>query len=194
MEKGKFKDEQILQAWKDILNGLNLDLKDANFKGTPERILKSYYEIFEGLGSEEKEIKELFSKAFPSTYGGMVCEKRIKCFSVCPHHFLPVEYEVSVGYISKNGSMLGLSKLPRLVKILARKPMLQETFTQSIVEYLMKYLEADGAIAIVRGRHLCVAMRGIEQLDACTITSEVDGVFKKDASAKAEFLELIKTN
>jgi len=184
----KFKDEQIIQGWKLILDGLRLDLKDANFKGTPERILRSYYEIFQGIDSEE-EIKKLFLTSFPSNYKGMVIVDNIKCFSQCPHHFQTVEYNVHVGYISEN-KMIGISKLPRLVQLLARRPILQETFTEDISKILMANLKAEGVMVMVYGKHNCMRTRGIEKPDSVTITSSIKGIFEEHV-VREEFMSLV---
>jgi GTP cyclohydrolase IA len=188
----KFQDEQILAGITAILNGLGLDVNSPNFKDTPQRVLKSYYEIFNGEGEHlEEAIKELFSKAFPSDYSGIVIVNKIEVFSMCPHHLLPVEYSVDVGYISKTGQMLGISKLPRLVELLASRLVLQETLTDDIVKNLMRHLRADGAIAIVKGKHMCVRMRGVYKPDSDTITSSVAGTFEVDLGARQEFLQLV---
>ena len=179
-----FKDGQILWALRNILDGLGLDLTDPNFKDTPFRILKSYYEIFEGLhGSEE--IKDILSTHFPSNYTGIVVAKNIHCFSMCPHHFLPVEYYVDFGYIP-NERMLGISKLTRLVELLAKQPMLQEEFTFQVINMLDQYIKPKGAIIQVRGRHFCMVMRGVKQ-DSWTFTNKISGIFETDFSAKNEF-------
>ena len=186
----KFKDKQILKAWKLIIDGLGLDLKDENLRETPERMLKSYYEIFQGISADDK-IKEFFKKSFPSTYKGIVTVQNIKCFSMCPHHFLPVEYTVHIGYISEKGKMLGISKLARVAELLARKPELQETFTEDIAKTLMKELRAEGAIAVVYGQHMCMRMRGIQKPESVTITSSVLGRFKTNHDTRKEFYDII---
>ena len=185
----KFKDAQIIEGWKMILEGLRLDLKDENLKDTPERILRSYYEIFQGINNEEA-IEKLFLTSFPSDYAGIVLVDNIKCFSMCPHHFLPVEYKVHVGYISKN-KMIGISKLPRLVQLLARKPILQESFTEEICKVLMENLKAEGVMVIVYGQHNCMRMRGIQKPEATTITSSIQGVFEQP-EVRAEFMKLVE--
>ena len=187
---GEFKDGQILRGIRHILDGLRLDLKDENFKDTPERILRSYYEIFKGLRNLDENIKEIFSTSFPSEYQGIVAIKDIISWSMCPHHFLPVEYRVNIGIIYKD-KMLGLSKLPRVIELLAKRPALQETFTNDIIKYLVKYLDPLGIIVVVKGRHLCMIMRGIKK-DSWVITSSVYGTFQKDISARNEFFDLIK--
>ena len=108
----------------------------------------------------------------------MVIMDNIITFSMCPHHFLPVEYRICVGYISTKQA-LGISKLVRLVELLSKKPALQEDFTKEITDVLMKELQADGAIVKVYGRHMCMRMRGAKSPSSTTITSSIAGVFKE---------------
>lgn len=188
----KFKDSQIVRGVRLILDGLRVNLKDENFIGTPERVLRSFHELFEGQGSDiSKQLDDIFSASFPSEYSGIVIVDKIKVFSMCPHHLLPVEYVIDVGYISKH-KMIGISKLPRVVELLSRRLVLQESLTNDIVEVLTKRLNADGVMCIVRGKHMCMRMRGIKKPDSDTVTSSVSGVFKKDLGARQEFLSLIK--
>lgn len=190
----KFKEGQILRGVRLILDGLRVNLKDQNFVGTPQRVLRSYYELFEGVGAE-KEIDELFHSAFPSNYKGIVLERDIKTSSMCPHHLLPIEYSVDIGYISERGKMLGLSKLSRLVKLLAHRLVLQETFTQDVVNNLTQFLHADGAIAVVKGKHMCMSIRGVNMPSVLTITSAITGVFRDvKKGARQEFLQLINSH
>lgn len=110
---------------------------------------------------------------------------------MCPHHLLPVEYNISVGYIP-HGKVLGISKLSRLVEVLAKRPVLQETLTHDIVDYLNMSLGVAGAICEVEGVHFCMKMRGVKQQNSKMITSAISGVFKdKNNGARAEFLQLI---
>jgi GTP cyclohydrolase IA len=183
---------EIEQAGKLILKGLqrvfNLDISDPNFKDTPKRFARAYYEIFSGINSDT-EIKEILSTAFPSTYHGMVVAKDIHCWSMCPHHILPVEYNVNLGYIPSE-NVLGISKLSRIVELLAKQPKLQEDFTQDIVNILQKNINPDGVIVQVSGRHLCMAMRGAKQQDSVTLTSRIIGAFENE-STRQEFQMLI---
>ena len=118
-------------------------------------------------------------------------EKDITVFSMCPHHFLPVRYEVSIGYIP-NGCGIGLSKLTRLIELISKKPMLQEDFNQEIVELLYKKLNAKGAICVVKGEHHCMRMRGAKQKDVVTTTSAVKGIFLTEKEMELKFYELLK--
>jgi GTP cyclohydrolase I len=175
----------ILEGLKDEF-GLNVN--DENFKDTPKRVARAYYEIFEGINSKE-EIDSILSTGFPSHYEGIITSN-IHCFSMCPHHLLPVEYWIKLGYIPGE-KYLGISKLTRVAKLLAKQPILQESFTQDLVNIFQK-IKAKGAIAIVEGRHMCMAMRGVNDPDAKVTTSSVYGVFETDDSAKQEFFKLVE--
>jgi GTP cyclohydrolase IA len=183
--------EVIREHFKVILEkGLKIDSNDVNFKDTPDRVARSYAEIFKGLRHTKEDVEVLFSKCFPTKYKGIVMEKEITVFSMCPHHFLPVRYEVAVGYIPTNCG-IGLSKLTRVVELLAKKPVLQETFTDEIVDLIESHMEPMGVICVVKGAHYCMQMRGVRQKDVVTITSAVRGVFKEKAEMEQKFLDMI---
>lgn len=177
MEENK----KIIKATELILEGLHdefgLDLSDENFRETPQRVARAYYEICGGI-NDVNEKKKILSKSFPSKYDGMVVIDNIVAFSMCPHHLLPVELRICLGVISKN-KMLGISKFPRLVELLAKKPMLQEDFTEEVAQTLMDELNADGVMVKVFGRHMCMRMRGVKSVNSDTITSSIKGSFKQ---------------
>ena len=189
VECKEFKDDQILRGIELILDGLRLDLNDENFRETPQRILRSYHEMFYGLHNDD-EIKKILKTSFPTEYDGMIIEGPIQTYSMCPHHFLPVIYEVYIGYIPRNGG-LGLSKLARLVEHLAKAPKLQEDFTKEIVNVLQTNLNPIGCMVLVEGQHLCMQMRGIKKPGCSTTTSSFTGAFK-DAPVRNEFMSLIR--
>lgn len=187
---------EFKQAAENILAGLRklgFDVDPENFKDTPNRFARAYMEIFSGCKNTDMQVANVLSTSFPADgRDDMVVAKNIVCFSMCPHHLLPVEYHVSVGYIpSETGRVLGISKLARLVKILAKQPVLQEAFTRKIVNEL-KNIEVQGAIAVVEGQHMCMRMRGAESRETSIKTTAVTGIFRHDNGAKAEFMESIK--
>jgi GTP cyclohydrolase IA len=184
----EFKDGTILRGIRMILDGLRLDLNDPNFKETPQRILRSYYEMFANLNNPN-EVDNILSVTFPTDYSGMITESPIRCYSMCPHHFLPVIYDVSIGYIPKKGG-LGLSKLPRLIEHLAKAPKLQEDFTKEIIDCIKKSIDPLGAIISVKGEHLCMQMRGVKKPGCATTTTAYTGVFDV-ASTRKEFFDTI---
>lgn len=166
-----------------------LDLTDVNFKDTPKRVARAWAEIFEGVRNTDEQVEEILGASFPSDSDEMVIVKDIRAYSMCPHHLLPVEYTIHIGYVP-NGSVLGISKLSRLAEILARRPVLQEKMTTDIIKALEK-LGVKGAMCIVEGIHYCMRMRGIKQANAITGTSAIYGVFNEIA-ARAEFISMVK--
>lgn len=182
---------RIKRAIIEILEALKIDKKDENFRNTPTRVARTYEEIFGGLKNLDKKLKEIFDTSFPSDYDGIVAIQDIDVFSMCPHHFLPVRYKINIGIIYKK-EMLGLSKIIRFVDLLAKRPVLQETFTLDIIKYLQKHISPKGIIVIIKGQHMCMTMRGIKQPDNWVTTSSVQGVFESDHIARQEFFELIK--
>ncbi|PJE81152.1 GTP cyclohydrolase I FolE [Candidatus Pacearchaeota archaeon CG10_big_fil_rev_8_21_14_0_10_32_42] len=187
----KIDKEIIEKSFRDIMEkGLGLDMNDENFKDSPKRFAKSYSEIFSGLMDSEREVHEILDKSFPTKYNGMVLEKGITVFSMCPHHFLPIRYEVSIAYIP-NGRALGLSKLARIIKLMAKMPCLQEDFTERIVNEIEDHIKPLGVICVVNGAHYCMRMRGIEQKDSWTTTSSVRGVFKTKDEMELKYYNLL---
>ncbi len=187
---------KMVEGAKLLLEGLSsvtgnsIDLKnDENFKKTPYRIAKAYLEMCGGL-SQTGKVEEILETSFPSQYKGMVIIDSIDAFSMCPHHFLPVQYRIDFGYIPKD-KMLGLSKIPRFIKLLAKKPILQEDFTKEIIELFVKHVAPLGAIVTIRGIHNCMVCRGVGAVNSGAVTSEVYGNFEQ-LDTRSEFLELIK--
>jgi GTP cyclohydrolase IA len=181
-----------VNAMSKVLKGLGVDLTDENFKDTPKRIVDHFFNFTKPQKVIEEDVKEFMKARFPTTSSDMVVIENIEASSLCPHHFIPVLYNIDAGYIPKK-YVVGLSKIPRLAVELAKHPFLQETYTDTLADLLFKGLESLGAIVVVRGLHTCMTARGIKQ-KATTITSSVRGVFFDEPHAKTEFLELIKTN
>lgn len=186
-------DNTIKRATIEILKALKIDVKDENFRNTPARVSRMYQEMCEGLFAEE-EIKEILKTKFPSTYEGMVTCQNIEAWSLCPHHLLPVKYNIYVGILF-NKECIGLSKIPRLIELLAKKPVLQETLTQEITYIIDKNLKTLGSICIVDGVHTCMQARGVKATGSSVITSSATGKFlnpDKHKNPKGEFLDIIR--
>jgi GTP cyclohydrolase I len=166
-----------------------LDARGPNFIDTPERVARAYSEMFSGMMENGKAVKEILSKTFPSKSSEMVTVGPIRVWSVCPHHLLGVDLKVWVAYIP-NKKVLGLSKLARLAEIVAKKPALQEDTTIEIAQLLQKGLKPKGAACYIRGRHLCMEMRGVKK-EALTTTTSLQGVFFKP-EVRAEFLAAVR--
>lgn len=183
------------RAANEILLGLKqmgFEPDYENFHGTPKRFARAYQEIFEGVWETQRQIDDILATTFPANGSDtMVVAQDIICFSMCPHHLLPVEYHVCVGYIpDKDGKVLGISKLARLVEVLSKKPELQESFTQEIVDTLAN-IGVQGAVALVEGQHMCMRMRGAKATNTTITTTAISGIFREDHTAKSEFLATI---
>lgn len=174
-----------------ILETLGLDLNDDSLSGTPMRVAKMFVsEIFGGLDPNNKPKSSTFQNKY--NYGEMLVEKNITVYSTCEHHLLPIVGKAHVAYIS-NGTVVGLSKMNRIVDYFAKRPQVQERLTIQIVKELQKVLNTDDVACVIDAKHLCVNSRGIRDVDSSTITSEFGGAFKKP-SVKEEFLSYININ
>ena len=138
----------------------------------------------------KREIVALLSKTFPAKYGEMVISKHNVCFGVCPHHLLPVIYRISLAYIPTE-KVLGLSKLSRLARMMARAPRLQEDLTHELAELLHHDLSSQGAAVYIEGLHMCMAARGVGAHEARLVTSAVRGVFLEQLATREEFIKLV---
>lgn len=172
---------------------LGLDLTDKNFIDTPKRVARAYAEILSGIKDTEGQCQRILSSSFPSEYSEMVVARNIRCFSMCPHHLLPVDYVVDIAYIPvQGGDVLGISKLSRLALILSKRLVIQEQFVCDITEMLMKLKGCAGAACVAKGKHYCMIMRGANQSESITTTSSLRGVFYDNPEVRAEFMSLIK--
>lgn len=181
----------LVAEYEGIIQDLGLDPQDPNLKETPDRAAKALMDICYGLKDTKKRAKEILSKRFPATYDEMVVVAGIECTGLCPHHFLPIDYEVMVGYIPKE-ECVGLSKLSRLVELLAARPVMQETLTHDIAGYIEQSLYPMGIGVKVVGVHGCMVHRGVHQRHAETITTTFVGSIKDLPSSRAEFLSYWK--
>ncbi len=183
------KKEIIEGHFASIMETLGLDLTDDSLQGTPRRVAKMFVnEIFKGLDPKNKPKMSSFDNKYK--YGEMLVEKNITVYSTCEHHFLPIVGKAHIAYISK-GSVIGLSKMNRIVEYYAKRPQVQERLTMQIVKELQEALGTDDVACIIDAKHLCVNSRGISDVSSSTVTSEYGGVFKDD-KIKKEFLQYIK--
>ncbi|MBR9915434.1 MAG: GTP cyclohydrolase I FolE [Algicola sp.] len=172
-----------------IMETLGLDLTDDSLKGTPNRVAKMFVnEIFGGLNPTKKPSASTFENKYK--YGEMLVEKNITVYSTCEHHLLPIVGKAHVAYIS-NGTVVGLSKMNRIVDYFAKRPQVQERLTIQIVKELQKVLNTEDVACVIDAKHLCVNSRGIRDVDSSTVTSEFGGQFK-NKETKREFLDYIK--
>lgn len=171
-----------------LMRELNLDLEDPNFVETPQRVAKMYLEMFHGLreGAEPK------VTTFPNEegYHHMVIEREIPFYSMCAHHFVPFYGHAHIAYIPES-TIVGLSKLPRILEFYAKRPQLQERLTEQVAEFLWDKLRPQGVMVVIEARHLCVEMRGVKKPGALTTTSALRGCFA-DRKVREEFLALLR--
>lgn len=181
--------EAIKKDVESILLTLGMDLTDDSLKGTPNRVAKMFVkEIFGGLNPNKKPGSSTFENHYK--YGEMLVEKNITVYSTCEHHLLPIVGRAHVAYIS-NGTVVGLSKMNRIVDYFAKRPQVQERLTMQIVEELKKVLNTEDVACVIDAKHLCVNSRGIRDIESSTVTSEFGGRFKEE-SVRREFLDYIK--
>lgn len=181
--------ELIKKDVENILKTLGMDLTDDSLKGTPNRVAKMFVkEIFGGLNPNKKPSSSTFANNYK--YGEMLVEKNITVYSTCEHHLLPIVGRAHVAYIS-NGTVVGLSKMNRIVDYYAKRPQVQERLTMQIVQELQKVLNTEDVACVIDAKHLCVNSRGIRDIESSTVTSEFGGKFK-DENTKREFLDYIK--
>jgi GTP cyclohydrolase IA len=180
--------QKIEHHFREIMNIMGLDLNDDSLKGTPHRVAKMFIkEIFRGLDPDNKPSVKLFENKFK--YNEMLIEKDINVYSYCEHHFVPIIGKAHVAYIS-SGKIIGLSKINRIVQYYSKRPQVQERLTVQILNELKHALETDHVAVVIDAKHLCVASRGIEDVNSSTITAQYSGEFKKD-ERKAELLSLL---
>jgi len=156
---------------------------------TPERMHKALEFLTRGHAEDPKEI--LGDALFTVNYDEMVIVKDIEMFSLCEHHMLPFFGKVHVAYIP-NGKVVGLSKIPRLVDVFARRLQVQERMTVEIAETIQKVIQPQGVGVVVEARHLCMMMRGVEKQHSATVTSSMLGCFREEIETRNEFLSLIR--
>ena len=179
----------IEEKMREILYVLGMDLTDDSLSGTPTRVAKMFVnEIFSGLHPNNKPKASSFENKYQ--YGEMLVEKNITLYSTCEHHLLPIVGKAHVAYIS-NGTVVGLSKMNRIVDYYAKRPQVQERLTLQIVEELQKVLKTKNVACVIDAKHLCVNSRGISDVNSSTVTSEFGGRFR-EKDVKREFLDYIK--
>ena len=182
--------DKIKKAVRDILEAIGEDPDRDGLKDTPRRVAEMYGEIFHGL---HKNPQDDLKVGFELGHREMVVLKDIPFYSMCEHHLLPFFGIAHVGYIpAKDGRIVGISKIARVVETIARRPQVQERMTTDIVDTIFKTLKATGAGVVLQAEHMCMIMRGIKKPGSNVITSALRGTFKTDGVTRAEFFSLIQ--
>lgn len=180
------------EGYEKIIEGLSqlgFDIEDANFIETAKRAAKGFHELVHDQKQVRPAIEALIAKTFPAKYTEMVISKHNTAFGVCPHHLLPVIYRISMAYIPTE-KVLGLSKLSRLARMIARGPRMQEDLTHELADILHLQLQSQGSAVYIEGLHMCMAARGVGAHEARLVTSGVRGVFLELAT-REEFIKLV---
>ena len=189
MKKTKEPDPKRIAALvRSLLKELGEDPARDGLKKTPERVAKSLTYLTRGY---RQNVKAVVNGAyFASGTNHMVILKNIELYSMCEHHLLPFFGSCAIGYISQ-GKVLGVSKLARIVDMYARRLQIQERLTEQIADAVMKEADAEGVGVVIRAKHLCMMMRGVEKQNSEMVTSAVLGSFRSDEKVRGEFLSLV---
>jgi len=181
--------DNIEKLTKDLLLEIGEDPKREGLLKTPYRVSKSWKFLTSGYSQTIDDVVN--GAIFSVENEDMIIVKDINYYSLCEHHLLPFMGRVHVGYIP-NGKVLGLSKIPRIIDIFARRLQLQEQLTQQIAESISDFLNPKGVAVVIEGEHLCMRMRGVQKQNATMQTSSMTGIFRKEEKTREEFLNLIK--
>lgn len=180
--------EKLAGHYKAILDLLGEDSGREGLLATPTRVAKAMQFLTQGYGQDPVAI--LKSAMFKEDYKQMVIVKDIEIYSLCEHHMLPFFGKAHVAYIP-NGHIVGLSKIPRIVDVFARRLQVQERLTTQIKECIQNALNPLGVAVVIEAQHLCMSMRGVQKQNSVTTTSDFTGGFLSDSKTRMEFLRLI---
>lgn len=180
--------KKIEKAVRMILEGVGEDPERPGLKQTPKRVASLFAEILGGLTEDPKEHLKIIQE---ERHDEMVLIKNIPLYSMCEHHLLPFAGRAHVAYIPKEGRIVGLSKIARVVDILARRLQVQERLTKQIADLIDEQLKPLGVMVVIEAEHMCMSMRGVKKPRSVTVTSAVRGSFRNNPATRAEALTLI---
>jgi GTP cyclohydrolase I len=182
-------DKAIIEgAIKTILTQIGEDPNREGLLKTPERVAKAYEALTTGYSQDPAQV--LGDALFESNSSQMVLVRDIEFYSLCEHHLLPFFGVACVAYIP-NGRVVGLSKIPRMIEVFARRLQIQERMTEQIADAIMETVKPKGAAVLIGARHLCMEMRGVQKQGAVTTTSALRGAFLKDIKTREEFTSIV---
>lgn len=186
--RGTFDHDRIRRGVHLILEGLGLDTDDPSLADTPDRVARMYDEIFAGLLVEPGDVLDVMLE---EGHDELVLQRDIPFASNCEHHLVPFIGRAHVGYIpNARGAITGLSKLARLVDVIAKRPNVQERITTQVADTMVERLDPRGVIVIIEAEHLCLTMRGVRKPGSMTVTSAVRGIMRDDPRSRAEAMAL----
>ena len=181
--------KKLANSIKSVLSEIGESTDREGLIKTPERVAKSIEFLTDGYNQDPAKIIQ--SAMFAEEYSQMVIVKDIELYSLCEHHMLPFFGKAHIAYIP-NGHIVGLSKIPRIVDVFARRLQVQERLTDEIKDCLQDTLNPKGVAVVIEAQHLCMQMRGVQKQHSSTTTSAFSGVFLKDEKTRSEFMNLIK--
>ena len=182
--------DEVKDRYKNIIEDLGENTSREGLLKTPERAAKAMQFLTQGYHQDP--VKILKSAMFKESYNEMVIVKDIELYSLCEHHILPFFGKAHIAYIP-NGQIVGLSKLPRIVDVFARRLQVQERLTEQILDCINDTLKPQGVAVVIEASHMCMMMRGVQKQNANMKTSVLLGKLREDARTRAEFLTLIKS-
>ena len=184
------KEEEFEQAVTKVLELLGEDPTREGLLQTPSRVAKALKFLTEGYDQDPKQI--LNQALFSTSNDEMVLVRDIEFYSMCEHHMLPIIGRAHVAYIP-DGKVVGLSKIPRIVNVYARRLQIQEQMTEQIADAILQTIKPKGVAVVVHARHMCMEMRGVQKINSTTVSSALRGLFKSDERTRNEFYNLINT-
>jgi GTP cyclohydrolase IA len=180
-------EERIARAVREILAAVGEDPGREGLRDTPTRVARMYAELFAGLHEDPRmHLKKFFTEA----YDELVLVRDISFNSMCEHHMLPFMGQAHIGYVP-DGRVIGLSKLARVVEVVARRPQVQERMTETIANLLTEELHAKGVAVVIEATHTCMTIRGIRKPGSLCVTSAMKGIFRSNLSSRSEVMNLI---
>ena len=184
------KQEVFEKAVTTVLELLGEDPKREGLLKTPSRVAKAWEFLTEGYHEDPKAI--LNQALFSSSNDEMVVVRDIEFYSTCEHHMLPIIGRAHVAYIP-DGKVVGLSKIPRIVNVFARRLQIQEQMTEQIADAIASAINPKGVAVVIHARHMCMEMRGVQKINSTTVSSALRGLFKSDQRTRSEFYNIINT-
>jgi GTP cyclohydrolase I len=190
MTSERFDHAKIEQGVRLLLDGMGEDPERAGLRETPSRVARMYQEIFAGIDVDAAQVVTVVEGA---DFDEMIMVRDIPLYSICEHHLLPFVGKAHVAYIpNKSQQITGLSKVARVVDVLAKKPQVQERLTTEIAEAMERALSPRGVFVVIEAEHLCMTMRGVKKPGSLTVTSAVRGLFRTDARTRQEAMDHIR--
>jgi len=179
--------DKIKKAVRDILVAVGEDVEREGLKDTPDRVARMYAELLGGMREEpEKHLRSVFTE----NYEEIVLLRDIPFYSICEHHMMPFIGSAHVAYLP-SGSVLGVSKLARIVDSFARRLQTQERLTYQIADFIMNSLKSQGVAVVLEASHSCMTIRGIKKPGSTMVTSALRGIFKRDPKSRSEIMSLM---